>query len=162
MGMINVQLEGESVGNQSAVTCFVGDVSRAALERYQDEHNRVQISQALVRTPCEVLILDVLVKAGTFGEIAPDVTVYGDHNCGDAPTEGRDCVILALRESVVYIGKGPSVLQTLDVPRFPEMAQYAFDRLGWAGEQFDVYRCRVEYPVMPSSVVVQFELPEKP
>ena len=96
------------------------------------------------------------------GEIAPEVLVHGDHRSGDAIPEGRECDLLPLRELVVYMGKGPSVLQTLDVPRYPEMAQYAFDRLGWDGEKFDVYRCRVAYPVMPSSVVVRFDLLEKP
>ena len=69
---------------------------------------------------------------------------------------------MALRESIVYLGKGPSVLHTPEVPRYAEMVQYALDRSGWNASNFDVYRCRVEYPVMPSSVVVQFELPLKP
>lgn len=62
----------------------------------------------------------------------------------------------------MYLGKGPSVMHTPDVPRYAEMIQYAFDRLGWDEARFDVYRCRVEYPVMPSSVVVRFDLPECP
>ena len=161
-GMTNVQLEGDSIGNLSAVTCMVGDVSRNALARYQDDHNRLQTSQALVRTPCEVLVHDVLVRDGTFGAISPTVAVYGDHRSGDAIPEGRECDLLPLRESVVYLGKGPSVMHTPAVPRYAEMIQYAFDRLDWDEARFDVYRCRVEYPVMPSSVVVRFDLPERP
>jgi hypothetical protein len=65
-------------------------------------------------------------------------------------------------ESVTYLGKGPSVLYTADVPRYPELANYAFERLGWDGERFDVYRCRVEYPVLPSTVAMVFDLPEAP
>ncbi len=161
-GFINVELEGNSVGNLSSVTCLIGDVSRNAHARYQDEHNRYQRAQTMIRTPCEVLIQDVLVREGMFGQISPVVFVYGDHRQVDPALPGRECDLLPLRESAVYMGKGPSVLQTLDVPRYPEMAQYAFDRLGWDGDKFDVYRCRVEYPVMPSSVVVRFDLPEKP
>jgi hypothetical protein len=44
----------------------------------------------------------------------------------------------------------------------PELCRYAFERLGWDAERFDVYRCRVEYPVLPSTVVMQFELPAAP
>ncbi len=42
------------------------------------------------------------------------------------------------------------------------MAQRACDRLGWDAERFEVHRLRVEYPVMQSSIVMQFDLPEKP
>jgi hypothetical protein len=42
------------------------------------------------------------------------------------------------------------------------MVQWAIKRISSDGSKFDVYRCRVEYPVIPSSVVVQFDLPEKP
>ena len=48
------------------------------------------------------------------------------------------------------------------MPRYVEMARYAFARLGWDGEQFEVYRCRVEYPVMHSAVVIRFPLPVAP
>ena len=161
-GFINMELEGNSVGNMSSVTCLIGDVARNANTRYQDEHNLWQRCQTMIRTPCEVLIQDVLVYEGTFGQISPEVLVYGDHRSVDPIPAGRECDLLAQRESVVYLGKGSSVLHTPHVPRYPEMAQYAFDRLGWDGEKFDVYRCRVEYPVMPSSVVVRFELPQKP
>ena len=54
------------------------------------------------------------------------------------------------------------MLHTADVPRYPKIAGYVFDRLGWDGSRFDVYRCRVQYPIVPSSVMLQFELPEKP
>ena len=63
---------------------------------------------------------------------------------------------------VSYLGKGPSVLHTPDVPRYAQMGRYVFERVGWDGDRFDVYRCRVEYPVMPSSVAMCFDLPEAP
>jgi hypothetical protein len=61
----------------------------------------------------------------------------------------------------VYLGKGPSVLCSADVPRYPEMAAYALARLGSNGDRFDVYRCRVEYPVLATTVRVIFSLPTR-
>jgi hypothetical protein len=118
--------------------------------------------EAMVRTPCEVLVHDLLVYEGLFGPIDPKVLVYGDQCGGQSPVASRICDLLTVRESVDYLGLGPNVLHTPHVPRYAEMAQYAFDRLDLDGDRFDVYRCRVEYPVMPSSVVVQFDLPEHP
>ena len=51
---------------------------------------------------------------------------------------------------------------TPDVPRYPELVRYALDRAGFDAEKFDVYRCRVEYPVMPSTVALTWELPKRP
>lgn len=161
-GVISVELAGSTVGNMSAVTCLLGSIFRKFCPRYRDEHNHAVISQAKVRTPCEVLIFDVLVHEELFRSASPEVFVYGDHRDIDPHPEARKCDLLALRESVVYLGKGPSVMHTPDVPRYTEMIHYAFDRLGWDEARFDVYRCRVEYPVMPSSVVVRFDLPECP
>jgi hypothetical protein len=42
------------------------------------------------------------------------------------------------------------------------MVQYVFDQLGWDGDQFEAYRCRVAYPIMPSTVEISIDLPEAP
>ncbi len=160
-GDANVVLRANGIGIKSAISCPFGKIARNSLSRYKDDHNQVQRCQTRIRTPCRLLINDIFIYEGTFGDISPEVLVYGDHRDVDAVILPRTCDLLATKESVVYLGKGPSVLHTTDVPRYPEMAQYAFDRMGWDGERFDVYRCRVDYPIMPSSVVVQFELPEK-
>jgi len=161
-GFMNVELEPTSIGSRSAITCLIGDMYWDAFARYQDEHNQTHRAQTMVRTPCEALIHDVLVYEGTFGSAMPKLLVYGDHRNVDPALPGRACDLLATSESVVYLGKGASVLHTPNVPRYAEMAQYALDRAGWDGGKFDVFRCRVEFPVMPSSVVMQFDLPEKP
>jgi hypothetical protein len=161
-GFMNVEAEGTSLGNQSAMTCLFGEVFREVFARYRDEHNLVQSSSALVRVPAKVLIEDVLAPAHLFSRQAPRILVYGDHQRIDQPKPVRESDLLALRESVIYLGRGLSVLATPEVPRYEKMAGYAFDRLGWNPDEFDVYRCRVEYPVMPSTVVTQFDLPEPP
>ena len=162
LGYFNTELEGNSVGNQSVITCMIGDVWRNVFGYYRDERNNHQLSHVMVHTPCKVLIQDVLVREGMFDSTLPEVLIYGDHRGVDPHPEGRDCDLLTMHASVKHLGKGPLVVHTPDVPRYTEMLEYAFDRLGWDGDKFDVYRCRVEYPVMPSSVVIRFELPEKP
>lgn len=114
-----------------------------------------------VRTPCEAVVVDLLVREDTFGAIEPEMAVYGEQSGGSSyPAPGSERDLLPIRQPVLSLGKGPSVLHTPDVPRYAEMARFAFDRLGWEAERFDVFRIRIEYPVMPSSVVLRFELPE--
>ena len=161
-GHTQTQLMLEAVGKDSSATCMLGDVWRDTFARYRDAHNCSHEAFVLVRTPVETLILDVLVYEGMYGRITPTAFALSDHEDTSATIIDRERDLLDMNLSATYMGQGPSVLDTPNVPRYPEMAQYAFDRLGWDGENFDVYRCRVQFPVMPSSVVVRFDLPEKP
>lgn len=168
LGFMNVEVVGEGVGNSSAQTCFVADVYRKAFVRYRDEHNATQASVTHVRTPCEALLADVLVYEGTFGDpntnAIAQLNVFSDHRVVDPVVTGgvRECDRLTVSESVTYLGKGVEAMHTPDVPRYPEMIGQSLARLGWEARKFDVYRCRIEFPIMPSSVVVQFDLPTKP
>ena len=162
-GIVHSELLADGVGNTAAVTFISGRVDRQAAPRYRAEHNRFGHHHTRVCIPCEVLILDLVVHEETFGPITPNALVYGEHR-SDRPLAAppREEDLLQAHESVVYLGKGPSVLHTLDLPRYAEMVRYAFARLGWDGERFDVYRCRVAFPVMPSTVAMRFELPDAP
>lgn len=152
---------GEDVGNSSATTCFVGEVFRRAFGRFKDEHNETQFSQTLVRMPCEVLLDDVLVHKSLGWPQEPVLKVLSDHRGVDPNPAGRECDLLSVQESVVYLGQGLSVVETDDVGRYSEMIGEAFERLHWNPEEFHVYRFRMEYPLMPSCVVIQFDLPQR-
>jgi len=157
-----LELLASSIGKSSAVTYVSGEHSIGALPRYRCEHNDFHGFITLIRTPCEVLIHDMLVARDTFGSINPQAHILGDLRVGDDFSLDRPQDRLSQGATVIYLGRGPSVLHTPEVPRYSEIAQYAFNRMGWDAAKFDVWRCRVEYPVMPSSVVVQFDLPGKP
>lgn len=68
---------------------------------------------------------------------------------------------LRINETVTHLGRGLHDMHTPDVPRYGEMLRYTFDRLGWDPKRFDVFRCRVHYPVMHSVVSMRFDLPER-
>ena len=162
-GFAHWELLGNGIGDTAAITCVVGNVAHNAASRYRDEHNPIGVTAGIVCIPSEVLIVDFLIREDTFGPITPEAAVYGLlPGASRFPSTNPDRHQLALDESVIYLGKGPSVLHTPDVPKYPEMARYVFDKLGWDGERFDVYRCRIEYPVVPSSVELRFDLPDPP
>lgn len=160
---VDTELISKGVGKRAAITCIEGHVVRAGFPRYRDRLNREAANTTRVLTPCEVLVLDLLVHEGTCESITPRMRVCSER-LGPAPSlddmQERD--LLPMSGSVAYLGKGPSVLHTPDVPRYAQLGQYVFDRLGWDGNAFDVYRCRIEYPVVPSEVMIQFDLPEAP
>ena len=161
-GYIDIEIEGNGVGSQSAVTCLNGDIWRRKIPRYRDAHNNMAQFLVQVRTACEVLVLDLVVHESVWGRLKPETFTVSDHRGVDAFPQHRERDRLPMRETAIYLGKGARSLRCDDVPRYEEMANFAFDRLGWNGNAFDVYRCRVEYPVMPSTVDLRFDLPEKP
>ena len=162
-GTVCGELVSKGVGKQAAITCLEGHLIRGAVPRYRDETNHVGANNAKIRIPCEALILDLLVHEDAFGTIQPIGFSCAEH-LGEVTNPGacEEWLRLEPRESVAYLGKGPSVLYSAGFPRHAELGQYVFDRLGWDAERFDVYRCRVEYPVLPSTVVMAFELPAAP
>jgi hypothetical protein len=97
-----------------------------------------------------------------FGPLTPELIVFGDLLGGpEYPGGGREPPRLPVDESVDYLGKGSTVVATSDVPRYVELARCVFERLGWDGEHFDVYRVRVAYPVVPSIVVMRHPLRDR-
>jgi hypothetical protein len=161
-GEVTLEIEGDAIGNESRLTCLTGNLFRNALSRYRDEHNTSEAVVAGVRVPSEVLIHDILVHEDMYGvALSPGVSVYSNIG-GESKSQHKEVDRLPLRETVSYLGRGPSALATPEVPRYTEMIEYALRRFGWDGRRFLAYRCRVDYPVMPSSVELQFDLPERP
>jgi hypothetical protein len=157
------ELVSQGLGKGAAITFFGGHVVRSAVPRYREEGNPIGANFVRVRIPSEVLFIDLLIREDTYGPLAPYSCARAEH-FGELPhlrvlDEAQQ---LEPREPVARLGKGCSVLYTPDVPGYVEMGRYVFDRLGADPERFDVYRLRVEYPLLPSTVAMAFELPAAP
>ena len=157
------ELISNGLGKQAAITCVQSHVHRAAIPRYRGDTDRVGAYAARVRLPCEVLLIDVIARDDVYGNQKPIAYACSEHQ-GEilAVSACADWLRLKPYESVAYLGKGSSLLYSTDFPRGPELGAYVFERMGWSPDRFDVYRCRVEYPIMPSTVTMQFDLPESP
>ncbi|MCK4660139.1 MAG: hypothetical protein KAV82_11510 [Phycisphaerae bacterium] len=163
-GFLEDELAEGEVGNTGAITCITGDVAYNAASYYRAEHNRYAALAVLMRTPCEALLFDLFVHEDLFGSIEPELAVYSELAGGPPipPIEGRERDRLDTWEQVEYLGKGPSVVHTPHVPRHAEMIRYTLDKLGWDSERFDVYRVQMQFPIIPTSVLMMHELPEAP
>jgi hypothetical protein len=162
-GRVYGELTGVGVGKTAAVTCVEGHLNRAAVPRFREPGNEVGAHLAEVRIPCETLLLDLVIREDTCGPINPTALTSADHLAEVRPPGTyAPWQHLEPLEPVAHLGKGASVLYTPDYPRYPELGRYAFEQVGWDGDRFDVYRCRIEYPILPSTVALFFDLPEAP
>jgi hypothetical protein len=150
------------MGNESARTYMIGDIFRNLPGPYSDNDKPGLRSDAVVNSPSEVLVQDVVLHGDLFGPLSPRFGACDlMRRSQDAGFDFGDFEVLGRLENVPCLGRGIAAHHTPDVPRYGEMVRFAFDRLGWDPDRFEVYRCRMEYPVMPSRVVVWFPLPER-
>jgi hypothetical protein len=158
-GCVVDELAPGRVGNTGAVTFFTGEISRNSATRYRDAENTFNEFSARIQTPTEVLVFDVYVCDSMFGPIEPKSALYSALVSPSSRDEGDRLPIVT---QVTHLGRGLDVIFTPDVPRYVDLTQYVFDRLGWDEARFDVYRVRMEYPPMPTVLTIAHPLPDQP
>lgn len=161
-GQIHGDLVLSDVGDTAAVDYIAGWIDRHAVKTCRTSDNRFAGFCARTRIPCELLIHDVVVLDGMYASDAPTAVMYPESiDEGPFPARPRSLQRLEFKAAATCLGNGAKALRTPEVPRYGEVAEYVFNRLGWDGERFKVYRCRVAYPMLPSTTAICFTLPER-
>jgi hypothetical protein len=150
------------VGRSGAVTFYTGEVLRGVMSRYRVETSH-QLAQNLeVRTPCRAIIFDHLVHKDLFGRVEPELRVFGELAGRPLWSNVRsDRDRLSVFESVEYRGRGLDVLPAAEAPEYADLVGRLGADVGWALEEFDVYRLRMAYPYVPTTITYSYPLPEK-
>lgn len=140
----------ERLGSAGEVTYYTGEVARgiAALPGSVPD-SEVSLVKG-VNTPLEAYSGDILIHRSVWGTTPPEVRVYAWPM--DNSTRASKTSLLPLTERAVYLGDGAYGGRRQPVARYAEMIEYAMERMGWNGDEFRVFRCRVEYPVMYSLI----------
>jgi hypothetical protein len=154
-GWVIEELVEGPVGNTAALTLVTAELTRQTARTFKTKHTQQMDWGVWVTTPCEVLIFDQFIHKDLFPPSPREVRMYA--NLADPAhfTEGQ---LLPVFERVETLGSGKEVVHTPDVPRYGEMAQYVFERLGWDARQFELHRLRIQFPPMPAAVVVSHAL----
>jgi hypothetical protein len=161
---VEYEMMPREVGNRGGVTCLSGEIIRSAASYYRSADNQWAGTCTLARTPCEAVIIDWFVHEGLFGPIRPELGVYSELKGGPviSPLEGRERDRLPCNDTVNYLGKGAAVVPTPHIPNYASLIEHVFRRVGWDPHEFDVYRAQLQYPVIPTLILVKHELHEAP
>ncbi|MGD8451282.1 MAG: hypothetical protein PVJ57_05635 [Phycisphaerae bacterium] len=152
-----------SVGNSSRFSCVTGELLGQVEPRYRSELYNDFCFAFSSRTPAEVLVFDVLIHSSLMNDTAPFAAeLYSDLFGGGPEVRYEPNDRLPLHESVEHLGRGPEAARTADVPRYPEMLRYAIERAGWNRADFELYRLRLQYPPLPTTIMLRKPLPERP
>ncbi len=151
------------VGNSGAANILLADVTRDSRWRHEGEDKPHIVNSMGVATPFEVLVVDTMFHHSMFGRLTPRPRMFGRHSfpLGIKPHLYHETDTLPVALHASYLGRGLSVLESPDIPRYVEMYAHICEKLGLDPQEFDVYRCRVEYPILHAHVGVWFDLPER-
>ncbi|MBN1433844.1 hypothetical protein JW921_03735 [Candidatus Fermentibacterales bacterium] len=153
------------LGDTEAMTCVTAQVARAVFPAWRTDQDRFREILALSRTPVEALILDQVAHRDLLGPHEPELFAFGEftgHEWAESAEHRNPHGRLPIDARVQMLGWGAAAGFTALVPRYVEMLEDVFRRMGWDGSDFAVHRAVIEYPVIPSTVNMRTLLPEKP
>jgi hypothetical protein len=150
------------VGHTAAFTCVFGTYDRRFACGYRDEVNQFGEHPSLLFTPSELLIADLFVHRDLPFELPPEPTLYSGLFSGvDARGARGDAQSMPLLETMHELG-GPPIVATPHIPRYPKLVQTVCDQLEWDVKEFRGYRFLMAYPPIPTVLVMQYPLPQRP
>ena len=155
-------LEGGAVGNLGSFDAFFG-YRADGLTRFRTPENRYGASAASLSAPAECLISDLLVHKDMAPAAMPQVFVYGfPHGGMEGPSAQTRQNEINCPNSLKQLPSSLTALATPRIPKYHKHLAAIFEHLSLDPADFLMYRVQLQYPIMPSRVVVRIDLPERP
>lgn len=157
-GYRRIELTENMVGLQGAVDLMFGTVTRGVAHQVStaDAEHGVH-SMVTNDVPTALLVQDVLMHTA-YGDVQPTLTAYADPLAAESAEYRARATLLPVRYKVDHLGRGPSGATTSDFPRYAELIGYTCALMGWDPDEFNVYRVRIEFPLLHSVIRIAFRL----
>lgn len=146
------------VGRTGACTCVFGFRSPALVSRYRDDHNEFGEMFSTVAVPSEAIQFDVFMHRELEEASVLTPRLLGSLWGAGAP---RGAPALPCAERPHDLGVGAGVSSPL-MPDYPELIRMVQQRCGWDHADFRCLRFVMEFPPVPSTVVMRYRLPDAP
>ena len=156
-GMMQDEFLPGPIGQSGERTLVTGEIIRNIGAVHATEHDRTAFFGTSVRTPAESLHFDMFVRAGLFGPVERELRVFSDLTSAHAFGE-HDA--LKINTKIVRLGRGLGMAQTPDIPGYAELIASVCAAAGIRPDDYELYRVRMEYPPMPTSVMIRHDLLE--
>ncbi len=158
-GWVASELERPAVGNLGACTLrFATGYFGHPIPGAGGSDNSFE-GDVVVDKPVELLVSDAMVTPGLMRGGRPTAEVLLGNNHGDAAGLPGDVVPVLGDHRVEFLGTGPDVLATPDLPDYPELLRATAARLGWDIESHEAWRIRLEFPIYQATVRMKWTLP---
>lgn len=158
-GQTRVELVESPVGRRGEVDLLLAQFCKGVGRRFAtDTFKRIHFALHL-SSPYAVVVHDLLVRRDLWTDVRPVCKVYSALRGWLKAAERDERDVLPIRVETRRLGSGLSALATPHVPNYIEMVDWACGQVGWKPEQFEAWRCVLQYPPMPSSMVMGVDLP---
>lgn len=155
--VVHYSLADHGFGLRSACDLVFAEVNLAEMPRYiSSDKPRKRHVFAEISVPVKLLVFDALVHRDVFANHEPSLIIY-DTACegvADPNDPARDIDRLDTSETIQHLGWGVDKFRSGDEPRYADMLRHVWQSLGWKTEDFRGYRCRIDYPLYGSQVVI--------
>lgn len=148
-----------TVGETGRATLMTAEIVHEIAPAHGERAGEIAHFGSGVRMPVEMFFADHIVHRSIFPGVKRELRVYSELI---SSTARDDFDRMQVSEQLQHLGRGMGRIRMNEVPRYDEMLTDAFERIGMDPDEFDVYRVRMRYPPVPSSVMVRHALPPPP
>ncbi len=157
-------LLGHNVGVRSAVDLVHATLLPGKKELFGPAGataTRKTMMAAGIATPSKSVIFDTLLHEDVYPGQQPGLYVYRSVPGAviDPNDPSRDVDRFDVIESILPLGQGIAKFRAADSPAYLDMLNYVCAQRRWDGQTLRGYRCRIEFPIYSSEVVMTFDLP---
>jgi hypothetical protein len=119
-------------------------------------HTNLQIT-----IPATVVIVDKLIHR-SLPKWNYNLAVHwqGPRELFDPMVGMKELHALPFRERITKLAAGAAGAYLREVPQYLDLLNHATSRVGWRLQDFDVYRIRIEYPLLYTALLMTLELDE--
>jgi len=145
-------------GPASKVDLVIAEVNRAELPHRAPSRERPPYMFFIPEMPGRKMMFDVLVDSDVYGGLGPELLCYDTTGLG-AAIPGDPARTLDLRsctETALALGPGLARLRVLEFPRYTQLLEFVFVRLGLDPGRFRSYRFSQSYPLLGRQVTFAF------
>ncbi|MEM9372000.1 MAG: hypothetical protein AAGA55_00010 [Planctomycetota bacterium] len=157
LGAVEYQLGEGPVGKQGRFDLVTGEVARAVQSRFARPGDPPLRARFAVRIPTQQVVFDVMMHRDMFARSTPKAKVVSDLFATDLGSQPQPQDEIPIRLSPETLRASPGVLSIEACPKYADAVDEALGTLGWSPEAFDVYRMRVQYPPVPTTLVFEFD-----
>lgn len=154
-GVVHDEFAAAPVGQSGERTLVTGEIIRNIGAVHATEQDRIAHFGAAVRTPAEVLHFDLLVRASLFGGVERELRVFSDL-ASAISFDDRDALDTSARVS--RLGRGLGLAHTPDIPGYTDLSASVCASVGIDPDDYELYRVRMEYPPLPTTVMIRHPL----
>lgn len=161
-GLVSDNLVSTGMGATAESTYVSAELLPTIAPRFREPKNTVAEFTVTVRTPVEAVIVDVVAENGTFLDGKPELISLSRliENAPLTRDERMERDIFLLEEQPEQFNPGGRGARCKAYSRSAELHAHMFARLGWNPDNFVGWRAVIPFPVLPSSVIMSFGLPD--